>query len=500
MKRLLLALALLLAPSLAFAQCTGVFPPNTLCGNTSASPKVPGAVSASTNITGPGVSVVGDLALWNNLTGSSLKDQAPGAFTANNDTNVTATLGGANATALVNAMSLTLGWQGTLAAARLNSNVVQSIVNDTNVTGVIAAQALTLGWTGTLAAGRLNANVVQAFTNDTNVQASISAQNATLAWAGQLAVSRGGTGASTQGGAAIAVLPTPVAPGDILYWNGSAWVTLLGNGTGTQLLSENSSGVPAWVTVTGTGTVTSITQGTGLTFTTTPCTSSCTIGLTVPVIVANGGTGNTTAAAHSLPINEGTFAQANTGTGTIGQALVSNGSIADPTFQNGTWVLLATLTAANSTTLSDTTHITSAFNEYMLVFENLLPATNNTNCELQIHSNGSFPATTYLASSLSFIATTVASRLSTTFIPCDVNDSTWSNSGSGVSGTFMFYNPSQATSHKMIHGEGCEDGSSTICFFNGGFWNGGTTAVDGFQILSSSGNLTSGVVKLYGRL
>ena len=33
MKKLLLILALALCPSAAFAQCSGIFPPNTFCGN-----------------------------------------------------------------------------------------------------------------------------------------------------------------------------------------------------------------------------------------------------------------------------------------------------------------------------------------------------------------------------------------------------------------------------------------------------------------------------------
>jgi hypothetical protein len=114
----------------------------------------------------------------------------PAALTAANDTNVTLTLGGTPTTALLQAASITAGWSGTLAAGRLNGNVVQSVVNDTNVTGSIAAQALTLGWTGTLAAARLNGNVVQSVTNDTNVTGSISAQNLTLGWAGTLANAR----------------------------------------------------------------------------------------------------------------------------------------------------------------------------------------------------------------------------------------------------------------------------------------------------------------------
>lgn len=76
------------------------------------------------------------------------------ALTKTDDTNVTLTLGGSATTALLNAASITVGWVGTLAAGRLNANVVQAITNDTNITGSIATQTLTLGWTGTLAVTR----------------------------------------------------------------------------------------------------------------------------------------------------------------------------------------------------------------------------------------------------------------------------------------------------------------------------------------------------------
>lgn len=48
MKRLLLALALFVLPSLAMAQCNGIFAANTICGNPSASPATPKQVSPST--------------------------------------------------------------------------------------------------------------------------------------------------------------------------------------------------------------------------------------------------------------------------------------------------------------------------------------------------------------------------------------------------------------------------------------------------------------------
>lgn len=76
-------------------------------------------------------------------------------LSATSDTNITLTLGGSYATSVLAPTSVSVGWIGTLAAARLNANVVQGVTNDTNITGSIAAQNLTLGWTGTLANNRL---------------------------------------------------------------------------------------------------------------------------------------------------------------------------------------------------------------------------------------------------------------------------------------------------------------------------------------------------------
>jgi len=100
------------------------------------------------------------------------------ALTKTDDTNVTLTLGGSPSSSLVAATSLTLGWTGTLAAGRLNSNVVQAVTNDTNITGSIAAQNLTLAWSGTLAYSRFTngagLSVVGRSVNSSGVQADIT--------------------------------------------------------------------------------------------------------------------------------------------------------------------------------------------------------------------------------------------------------------------------------------------------------------------------------------
>lgn len=73
-----------------------------------------------------------------------------------------------------------------------------------------------------------------------------------------LAIGSGGTGQTTQQAALNALAPSPTRAGDVIYYNGSNWVNLAGNNSGSNYLSENSSGVPSWASPSGSGTVTSV--------------------------------------------------------------------------------------------------------------------------------------------------------------------------------------------------------------------------------------------------
>ena len=109
-------------------------------------------------------------------------------------------------------------------------------------------------------------------TDDTNVTLTLGgtpatsllrAVSLTLGWTGQLAIARGGTSASTQQGFTNAAHNCPpTRAGDLIYYNGTNWVCLAGNNTGTRVLQEDASGVPSWVPA-GVGTVTSVTLGAG---------------------------------------------------------------------------------------------------------------------------------------------------------------------------------------------------------------------------------------------
>lgn len=290
------------------------------------------------------------------------------------------------------------------------------------------------------------------------------------------------TGSCPGAASSIQVGSTTVTSGtanNLLYNNAGT----LGNNTIASFLT---AGLGIGITGTTNATVaTNFVAGTGLSIT----------GSTAQTF-ALGGT-NT---AHGLIVWEGASSTlGNTGAGTVGQFAASGGASADPTMASGPWTLLNTLTASNSASLSDTTHVTSSYNEYLIVIENLLPATTSTTCELQVHSSGSFQVTGYLSSMLFASGTSTGAQSATTFIQCGVASS-GQNSGMGVTGEIMFFNPSASSIH-AFKGETVQSSTTSTALNSaiGGYW---TTAaiIDGFQLISSSGNWASGTVKLYGRL
>lgn len=102
----------------------------------------------------------------------------------------------------------------------------------------------------------------------------------TLTLGGTLALANGGTGATTAAGARVAILPS------------------LATNAGKVLAVNSGATDVEWISAGGTGTVTSVDVAggtTGLTFTGGPVTASGTITMSGTLVVANGGTGATTA-------------------------------------------------------------------------------------------------------------------------------------------------------------------------------------------------------------
>lgn len=162
-------------------------------------------------------------------------------------------------------------------------------------------------------------------------------------------------------------------------------------------------------------------------------------------------------------------------------------------------VLLNTLTASSSASLADTTSLTSTYNEYEIVFANVVPASATTHCMLRVNSGG-VQSTTYVSVGLGFNAAGALVSSVTTYIPCTVANKT-TTGAPGISGTFRVSNPSQTSSPKMFHGVfgyNSADASVGAGMVSTGYWNGGNGAVTGFEVSMGSGNIASGTIKVYG--
>lgn len=190
------------------------------------------------------------------------------ALTKTDDTNVTLTLGGTPATALLQATSLTLGWTGTLAETRggtaqstytLGDTLYSSAANTlSKLAGNITTTKQYLSQTGTgvvsaapawsAIAGTDITGAALTKTDDTNVTltlggtpatALLRAASLTLGWTGQLSLTRGGTNASLT-----------ASNGGIFYSTATAGAILAGTATANQVLLSGSTAAPAWSTAT----------------------------------------------------------------------------------------------------------------------------------------------------------------------------------------------------------------------------------------------------------
>ncbi len=181
--------------------------------------------------------------------------------------------------------------------------------------------------------------------------------------------------------------------------------------------------------------------------------------------------------------------------GTAGQLLQTGGASANPSWATvAAPVLLNTLTASNSANLQDTSSITATYDHYELVIEGLICATSSQGLTLLSHSNGSFQNSSYLTATTGSISTSPTGGIALTQ-PAE------SQIDGGFFGQARIYQPSLTAAPKTWVGSGgytTSTGPSPRAVIFYGLWNGGNTAVDGFEVLCNSGNITSGSIRVYG--
>lgn len=131
-----------------------------------------------------------------------------------------------------------------------------------------------------------------------------------------------------------------------LVVGGATSLTSLGTGTSSQFLQSQGSGAnPIWYSLfpvsvanggTGATTIAGLRTSIGAAASGANSDITSITGLSTPLAVSQGGIGAATETAHSVLVGQGTSAVTNTGVGTSGQVLTSNGTGNDPT-----WVSVA---------------------------------------------------------------------------------------------------------------------------------------------------------------
>ena len=176
----------------------------------------------------------------------------------------------------------------------------------------------------------------------------------------------------------------------------------------------------------------------------------------------------------------------------------------------GAMTLLATETASSSSTISFTSGIDSTYKEYVFRFYDIHPATNDT--ELQVGFRDGSTAydatktTTYFnalhyeddsSTSLAYV-TGHDQAQSTSFLKI-ITTGLGNDNDQSCAGELILYDPSNTTfvKHIICRGTAAHQEDLTQDVFVAGYCN-TTSAIDGVQFKMSSGNIDSGVIKLYG--
>ncbi len=168
---------------------------------------------------------------------------------------------------------------------------------------------------------------------------------------------------------------------------------------------------------------------------------------------------------------------------------------------SGSWIHLATASAAASATIDFTAAIDATYDTYVVKVNYLLPATNATTLWLRLRSGGVFRNS---ASDYGWATVSLGGNGSSngdSEIEATLSGYLSNTSTKGLSGLFYLSDPSSTVAHKLVYGNGSFSATGATIGYNlsmGGVLIGVTTAVDGIRFMMNSGNITSGKFDLYG--
>ena len=194
--------------------------------------------------------------------------------------------------------------------------------------------------------------------------------------------------------------------------------------------------------------------------------------------------------------------------------LANNNSLANITalpssISGGAMTLLATQTASGSANLSFTSGIDDTYDSYVFKFYDIHPATDSVNFQVNFRDGGSaydaVKTTTYFrayhdeADSAAALGYDTSADLAQSTGVQILNQTVGNDNDQCCVGTLHLYNPSSTVfvKHFIFRGNRAQAANYTVDDYVAGYCN-VTAAIDGVQFTMSSGNIDSGVIKLYG--
>jgi hypothetical protein len=173
------------------------------------------------------------------------------------------------------------------------------------------------------------------------------------------------------------------------------------------------------------------------------------------------------------------------------------------------WELLSTQTASASSTIDFTSFIDSTYNNYVFVFDSVIPATDNALLYLRVSIASSFQSgatdygwgnKVYDIGGGSVGQFTDASDSEIHLCGDTGANGVGNGTGESASGTITLPNPSSTAVDKLLYYKTVwESATGTPSNIDGvGYYLTSQAAVDGLQFFFSSGNIASGTFKMYG--
>ena len=171
--------------------------------------------------------------------------------------------------------------------------------------------------------------------------------------------------------------------------------------------------------------------------------------------------------------------------------------------------LISTQTASSSSTISFTSGIDSTYDEYMFKFYDIHPASDNVSFQVNFRDGGTnydaTKTTTYFRAlhkedgSGGSLGYRTGDDLAQSTSAQKLGGGLGNGNDECLVGTLHLFNPSSTTfvKHFIVRTNLYESDNHTVDNYIAGYCN-VTAAIDGVQFSMSSGNIDSGVIKLYG--